>query len=258
MTPAPATKQFLNSSIYKTVSSFDKIQELIRKTDTSSELKKGEIKHILIKAAADQLPGFEYLGYRNSCYTFQRLRSAHEITVYETLHIIFTLKNKNFSCSIASCINPAYIHSNSYNTGLINPHVDLKVLKHDTGTLKIEDAYYFHNGKVETTTKTVGEIFRDYRKYGLRFLDDQLDRLNTSAIVLKGLEFINTLTVDKENLKKEIANELIAGKFLVSSVKSPAYLDLKAKLQSIKGQERKDRQKIPKAALELLDIYCKR
>lgn len=230
----------------------------MRKADASSELKKGEIKHILIKAAAEQLPDFGYLGYRNNCYTFQRLRRAHEVTIYETLHIIFTLKNKNFACSIASRINPAYIHSNSYNSGPINPHVDLKVLKHATGILKIEDAYYFQNGKVETTTKTVKEIFRDYREYGLRFLDDQLDRLKTNAIVVEGLEFIGTLNVDKENLKKEVENELNAGKFLVASVKSPVYLDLKAKLQSIKGQERKDRQKIPKAALELLEIYWSR
>jgi hypothetical protein len=109
---------------------FDKINEFTSKQDKSPDLKKGEIKEILIKTASEILPDFEFLVYKNGCYTFQRLRQLNKLTVYEVVHVIFTLKDKNFACSIASRLNPEYIFSNQYNIGLLNPHKDLKVLRH--------------------------------------------------------------------------------------------------------------------------------
>ena len=106
---------------------FNKIKVLTSKHDKSPELKKGDIKQILIQTAGEVLPDFEFLAYKNSCYLFQRLRQVNNLTVYEVLHIIFTLKDKNFACSIASRLNPEYIFSNQYNIGLLNPHKDLKV-----------------------------------------------------------------------------------------------------------------------------------
>ena len=111
---------------------FEKIKELTTKKDNSPELKKGEIKDILIWTATQISPDFSFLSYNKNCYTFQRLRKANGLNVYESLHIIFTLKDRNFGCSVASRLNPIYIHANSYNTGLVNPHTDLKVLRYDT------------------------------------------------------------------------------------------------------------------------------
>jgi len=237
---------------------FDKIKELTTKQDKSPELKKGEIKQILIQTASEVLPDFEFLAYNNSCYSFQRLRQANNLTVFEVLHIIFTLKDKNFACSIASRLNPDYIFSKNYNIGLLNPHQDLKVLRHNSGALNIEDAYYFHNGQVETTTKTVKEIFGDFKKYGLPFLDKQVKRLESNSIVQCGFEYIDDLQTDKQNLKTEITEELNKGGLLLSSIKHPIYIELKEKLQSVSGQSKEDRQIIPKTAHELLEIYWTR
>ena len=228
------------------------------KQDKSPELKKGEIKQILIQTASEVLPDFEFLAYKNSCYSFQRLRQVNNLTVYEILHIIFTLKDKNFACSIASRLNPEYVFSNQYNIGLINPHKDLKVLRHNSGALNIEDAYYFHNGQVETTTKTVKEIFGDFKKYGLPFLDKQVERLKSNSIVKRGFDYIDDLQTDKQKLKTEITEELNKGGLLLSSIKHPIYVDLKKKLQSESGQSKEDRQIIPKTAHELLELYWMR
>lgn len=228
------------------------------KQNKSPELKKGEIKQIQIQTASEVLPEFEFLAYKNSCYSFQRLRKVNNLTVYEILHINFTLKDKNFACSISSILNPDYIFSNHYNTGLLNPHKDLKVLRHNSGALNIEDAYYFHNGQVETTTKTVKEIFGDFKKYGLQFLDKQVERLKTSEIVKCGFEYIEELQTNKDSLKKEIAEELNKGGLLVTSIKHPIYIDLKDKMNSISGQTKEDKQKISKTAHELLEIYWTR
>jgi len=231
---------------------------LTTKEDKSPELKKGEIKQILIKTASEILPDFEFLTYKNSCYTFQRLRQVNNLTVHELLHIIFTLKDRNFACSIASILNPEYIFSNQYNIGLLNPHKDLKVQRHNSGALNIEDAYYFHNGQVETTTKTVKEIFGDYKKYGLPFLDKQVERLKFNSIVKCGFDYIEDLKTDKQQLKTEITEELNKGGLLLSSIKHQIYVDLKEKLQSVIGQSKEDRQLIPKTTHELLELYWTR
>ena len=152
------------------------------------------------------------------------------MTVHELLHVIFTIKDKNFTCSIASRLNPEYIFSNQYNIGPLNPHKDLKVLRHNSGALNIEDAYYFHNGQVETTTKIVKEILGDFKKYGLPFLDKQAERLKSNSIVKRGFEYIDDLQTDKHKLKTEITEELNKGGLLLSSIKHPIYMDLKVKM----------------------------
>jgi hypothetical protein len=236
----------------------DKIKEMTTKQDKSPELKNGEIKQILIQTASEILPDFEFFAYKNSCYTFQRLRQVNNLTVHEILHIIFTLKDKNFACSIASRLNPEYIFSNQYNIGLLNPHKDLKVLRHNSGASNIEDAYYFHNGQVETTTKTMKEIFGDFKKYGLPFLDKQAERLKSNSIIKRGVDFIEDLKTDKQKLKTEITEELNKGELLLSSIKHQIYVDLKEKLQSVNGQSKEDRQLIPKTVHELLELYWTR
>ena len=57
----------------------DKIKELTTKQDKSPELKKGVIKQILIQTASEVLPDFEFSAYKNSCYTFQRLRQVNNL-----------------------------------------------------------------------------------------------------------------------------------------------------------------------------------
>jgi len=236
----------------------DKIKELTTKQNTSPELKKGEIKQILIQTASEFLPDFEFLAYKNSCYIFQRQRKVNDWTVYEILHIIFALKDRNFACSIASRLNPEYIFSNQYNIGLLNPHKDLKVLRHNSGVINIEDAYYFHNGQVETTTQTVKEIFGDLKKYGLPYLDKQLEELKSNSIIKCGFDYIDDLQTDKEKLKTEITEELNKGGLLLSNIRHAIFLDLKEKLKSVNEQSKEDRKIIPKTAHELLELYWTR
>ncbi len=204
------------------------------------------------------LPDFDFLAYKNKCYSFKRERQVINVKVYELLYVVFNDKDKNVSCSIASILNPEYVFSNQYNMGMINPHHDLKVLKHNSGGLSFHEAFYFHNGKVETTTKIVKQIFGDFKKYGFSFLDKQLERLESNSIVKLGFDYIDDLQTDKQKLKTEIMQEHGKGGFLISDIKHPIYVDLKEKLQSVSGQSKEDRQLIPKTAHELLELYCAR
>ena len=92
---------------------YSKIKLKTEKKDDSPELKRGQVKQILISEFKRGFPEFDFLEYRNSCYTFQNIRTINGRKVYEHLHVIFTLKDRNFSCSVASRINKNYLRSNS-------------------------------------------------------------------------------------------------------------------------------------------------
>lgn len=237
---------------------FERLTKITSNADNSPELKKGEIRSVLIQMANEIFPDFKFLTYKNYCYYFQRIRQVNDYNVYETFHVIFSLKDKNFACSVSSSLNKEHIFSNQYNTSLLYSHKDLKVLKHNAKALNIQNAYYFHNGRLETTTKIIKELFEDYKKYGLPFLDKQFKNLQSNQIIKRGFEYIDKLKVDKENLKMDILEDLDKGRHLLSSIKNPIYLDLKEKLYSIKEQNKEDRQKILKTANEFLELYWSR
>jgi hypothetical protein len=234
---------------------FSKIKAKITEQDDSPHLKRGQVKQLLIAQLQEETPDFEFLEYKNGCYTFERVKSISELKVFEHFHIIFALKDRNFSCSIASRINRDYRKSNSYNTGLVNPHIDLITLKKGTGVIPVEEAYYFHNGRVKTTTEIIRQIVFDFKKFGIPFFKRQIEQIQNSNLIKVGLEFINKIDKDKESLKAELETELKNGGYLISSLKNETFLQLKSKLQSLKGNDRDTRKKIPKLAYELLDYY---
>ena len=229
-----------------------------KKTDivhNSRELKKGEMKNILIDNFANILPDFKFLAYKSKSYVFQRLRIINNFTVYETCSVLFSLKSKCFDCSIASRLDKSLIFSNSYNLGLINPHDSLLFLKAGKNSLPLHEAYYFHNGLVETTTKIVKQILGDFEKIGLPFLERQAKNLEQDDIILFGLDYISNLKVDKSKLKEEIEVIYAQNEHVMSAINHSIYLDLKKKLQSFEERNAEDKKEIPKLTFELLQLY---
>ena len=235
---------------------YSKIKSKIEKKDDSPELKRGQVKQILISEFKQELPEFDFLEYKNGCYTFEKIKIINGRNVFEHLHIIFALKDRNFSCSVASRINRNYLKSNSYNIGLLNPHIDLIVLKKRTGVIAVEEAYYFHNGQVKTTTKIIKQIINDFERYGKQFLEKQAKNLENSELLKVGFEFIKNFVVDKEKLNKELENDLKSVGHLISRLKNDTYLKLKTELQNVKEIDRETRKNIPNLAYELLELYC--
>ena len=235
---------------------YSKIKSKIEKKDDSPELKRGQVKHILISEFERELPEFNFLEYRNGCYTFENIRTISGRNVYEHLHITFALKNRNLSCSVASRINKNYLRSNSYNTGLINRHIDLIVLKKGTGVIPVEEAYYFHNGRVKTTTGIIKQIAKDFNKFGKSFLQKQVKQFEKSELLKTGFNFIDNLVIDKSELNDQMEKDLNSGGHLISSIKNETYLNLKSELQNVKGINRETRKNIPKLAYELLEFYA--
>ncbi|MEN0053658.1 MAG: hypothetical protein AAGC65_08310 [Mucilaginibacter sp.] len=206
------------------------------------DLKRGEIKQILSDGVAEFIPEFTFLVYKKHCYTYQRERHIGDVIVHELFHINFSLSNRNLSCSVASRLNKALINDNSYNGGMINPHVDLISLKKGTGAINILEAYYFHDGKFETTAMVVEEMFKDLKNYGLDFFNKQFDRLLHNQIIQVGLSHIKS--IPKLHIKS--ADDSFSEKL---------QLELKERLFDIKGQSREDRKEIVRTARELINLY---
>ena len=231
---------------------YSKIKSKIEKKDDSPELKRGQVKQILISDFERGLPEFDFLEYRNGCYTFQNTRIVNGRNLNEYLHIIFALNDRNFSCSVASRINKNYLSSNSYNTGLINPHINLLVLKKGTGAIPADEACYFHNGRVKTITEIIEQIVNDFKEFGKPFLEKQVKQHEKNDLLNVGFDFIKNLEIDKSILNEELEKDINSA----GGLKSKTYLKLKAELQSVKGIDRETRKDIPKLTYELLDFYC--
>ncbi|MBT1698882.1 hypothetical protein KK083_18455 [Fulvivirgaceae bacterium PWU4] len=216
------------------------------------------MKELLVNCFKVHLPDFDFVLYKNSTYYFQRVRHSGSWQVFETLNIIFGLKDKMFSCSVASTVNKAYLFTSTYNKGFLVNHADLLVIKTGSGASNIEDSYYWHNGKIRTVEKVIDQIASDIKNHGLTYLDQKLKMLGTNVLLQHGLAFIQELTLEKQKLKKEIEADRKNAEYLLSRMKHPILIELSSRLRNIPGQTREDRTEITGLTLELVEYYYER
>lgn len=220
------------------------------------ELKKGEVKQLLILSVNEFCPDFSFLHYKRNYYTFCRTRHYRTYLVHELLHIGFSYSEKLFAASVASRLNPDLINDSAYNSGLINPHSDLLVLVKKTTISLCQDTYYhFLEMNIGAITKTIKQILQDFIDEGIPYLNHQFERLHKNEIVSQGIDFISKLSYDKHQLKTDIEGTLKGSGYLIQSIKHPTFIQLKEHLQHIPGQDREHRKLIPKTSLELLELY---
>jgi len=233
---------------------YQKIFERKNQPDNSRGLTKGEVKELLINSFFTHLADFQFITYKGSTYFFQRTKHFGKHTVYESLNIMFTLKDGMFSCSVASNFNKTYITDSNYQGGLFGAHADLLSIKSGSGSL-LEDAYYWHNGKIMTVEKVIGNITNDLKRYGVPYLDRRFSSLETNDLVRHGLTFMENLTIDKAILKSDFQSEMKKVGYVVSRIKHPLFLELRSQLQHIPGQTMEDRQRISGLTFSLLEYY---
>lgn len=203
----------------------------------------------------EALPDFGFDQYKNSTYYFGRTRNFEKYSIYEDLQINFSLKEGSISCSVSSYFNPNYRFTSNYQTGILNNHFALLTLKRGTGIAPIEQAYYFHNGRIKTTNETIKTLVNDFSTVGLTFLESRFDSLSSNELLNIGLTFIENLSVNKEQLKEEFEAQLKAVEYVTSRIKHPMYVELKERLQSVPNQSKELRQQIPGFAYSLIEMH---
>jgi hypothetical protein len=233
---------------------FEKFIDKVYKDD-SRELKKGEVKNLLIELINKDIPDFSFNCYKQGIYYFDRNIEFRGYNLVETFHIGHSIKDKKFYCSVSSCINDNYQFSHSYNIGPLNPHIDLKVLVTGSKSIKYEDGYYFHNGKINTTEKVIIELVNDYKYYALPFLNDRYSKIIDDPFLHCGLQYISTINVNPQILKEEMEKELKRVGYIVAKINHQQYLTLRQLLIEVKGATKDYRQYIPKLTSELLELY---
>lgn len=226
-----------------------------KREDNSPKLKPGQVKEILISMCKKEFPEFNFLEYKNSCYTFENIRIVNDRNVYRYIHIIHSLQNQYFDCSVASIINKELLNSSSYNLGILNSHQNLLTLKNKTLKSTTVRNNYVHNGRLKTTTKIVEELVRDLTKFGKPFFQNQAEIIENSPLLKVGFHFISNLHIDKSKLRNQLNHELKYNKHLISSMKNQTYLQLKSELQNINEVPKDIRRTIPSLSLELLEYY---
>jgi hypothetical protein len=234
---------------------FGSVPDTTTNNDHSPALPPGAVKDMLIAAAGEYLPGFSYLAYQDGTYFFQRTRNAAGQSLHELLHLTCSLDDGYFVCSVASRLNPAYRFSTVMNRGIVNPHQDLKVLRHGTDNPPQRDAYYRHSGRMAGTAATVRDIFADYRRYGVPFLDQQWNTVQHHPLLRAGFDYLDGLRIDRAALQAELVQAIGPGELKPDRLQHPLYQELRETLRQLSGLSRAHRALIPLTAYELLQWY---
>ncbi len=243
------------SLLQRIMDRFGSVPDHTTTNDHSPVLQPGAVKDMLIAAAGEYLPGFSYLAYRNDTHFFQRTRNAGGQSLYELLHLTCSLDEGHFVCSVASRLNPASRFSTALNRGVVNPHQDLKVLRHGTDSPPRRDAFYRHSGRMAGTAATVRDIFADYRRYGLPFLDQQWTTVQDHSLLRAGFDYLSGLRVDRAALHTELAKALGASQENPERIQHPVYQELRELMRQLSGLSRTHRALIPLTAYELLQWH---
>lgn len=243
------------SILQRIMDRFGSVPEKSPQLDHSPALQPGAVKAMLVAAAGEYLPGFSFQDFRNDTYFFQRIRNAGGHRVYEMLQLAFTLDNGHFACSVASRLNPSLRYTTAYNKGIVNPHQNLKVLRHGADNLSQKEARYWHSGRIAGTAAIVRDIFADYRRYGVPFLDQQWNNVQQHPLLQAGFDYLSGQVLDRTALKTELEAELNNRGGQLEQLQHPVYLELRDRLKQLSGMPRADRQLIPLMAGELLFWY---
>jgi hypothetical protein len=229
----------------------------MKNKSVNSPVKRGEIKQFIIEEFNKHLNDFELYENKKQVYFFIRKRVYKTFILNEVFSIYYSSRNDTgIDCGIATVFNENYITNSQYNTAQLNTHIFSPLnLKKEKKDLPKEEGYYFHNGETESIKKMITNIVNDFKKFGLKYLDEKFQTLKEDEILNNGLEFINCLKVDKELLKNEIIEDLIKAENVVSRMKNKTFLELKETLQKIPNQLRENKQMIPKLSFELLELY---
>ena len=223
----------------------------------NNPIKRGEIKKFIIDEFNKHLSEFELYESKKQIYFFVRKKIYKTFVLNETFSIYYSSRNDTgIDCGIATVFNENYITNNQYNSAQLNHHIFSPLnLKNNKIDLPKEESYYFHNGEIDSIKKMIIEIVNDFKKFGLKYLDEKFEKLKEDEILNNGFDFINHLNINKELLKTEINEDLRKAGYVITRMKNKTFIELKEMLQKIPNQLRENKQMIPQLSFELLELY---
>lgn len=218
-------------------------------------LRKSEIKSLLTDRMKKEHPSFRFLTNATGVYHFQRVKEFHDYDLRECLHIVLSQSERTMHASISSRLNNVHALSPVYNSGFINPHVDLIAIK--TGnTLPSSDAAYCFDGTLDGLREIINAMFTDFNDVGVRYLDTRWSDLRSNTLVKTGIDIIDGWDFDKTMLRNELNIQLRKAKRTIANLRHPLCNQLRQQLLAVPGQPSEAINEIPRLAFELMELYC--
>jgi len=224
----------------------------------SRPLRKTEIKSLLVSQMKQERPDFRFVTFATGVYYFQRLRDVADYDLREMFHIIYSFSDHTMRASVSSRLNPVYAFSPVYSSGLINPHLDLSILKGEEVVLPELTMPYQCDGSITGARDMIQVVINDLKTVGIPYLDNRWNAIRANKIIKMGLNIIDGWDFDKTMLGNELQAQLRRAKFKMSRIKQPLLNDLREQLESIPGQTADSKQDIPRLAFDLVELYCNR
>ncbi|MEI9921138.1 MAG: hypothetical protein WDO14_20430 [Bacteroidota bacterium] len=217
--------------------------------------KKATIKSLLTERMKRDHPSFRFLTYATGVFHFQRKRSFRNREVKEALHLVFS-EDCSMHASISSRLNPIHTLTPVYNSGFINPHVDMIAIRDGNSVFPTNDTLYHCMDDHESLAAMIDQVIGDFGNVAIPWFESRWSDLQTNALVNTGLDIIASWDLDKTMLRNEIRIQLRRAKLVSRNVRHPACTEVKNKLLAIPGQSPEAYHEIPRLAFELIELYC--
>ena len=218
--------------------------------------KKTAIKSLLTERMKRDHPTFKFLTYTTGVFHFQRKRSFRNREIKEALHLVFSAEDYSMHASISSRLNPVHTLTPVYNSGFINPHVDMLAIQNSNNVYPTNDTAYHCDDDQESLTAMIDQVIADFGNAAVPWLENRWTDLQTNQLVNSGLDIIDAWDLDKTMLRNEIRIQLRRAKLVARNVRHPVCTGLRNKLLAIPDQTSEAYHEIPRLAFELIELYC--
>ena len=221
-----------------------------------SLFKKTAIKSLLTERMKREHPSFKFLTYATGVFHFQRKRSFRNREIKEALHLVFSIEDRSMRASISSRLNPVHTLTPVYNSGFVNPHVDMLAIRNGNNVYPTDDTAYYCNDDEESLVAMIDQMIADFGSAAVPWFETRWNDLQTNALVNTGLDIIAMWDCDKTMLRNEIRIQLRRAKLIARNIRHPACTELKGRLLAIPAQTPGAYHEIPRLAFELIELYC--
>ncbi|MDJ1483116.1 hypothetical protein QNI16_21640 [Cytophagaceae bacterium YF14B1] len=164
--------------------------------EQEESLTKKRVYELVISTLGENTLGYTYSKSNNRRYYFQR--EALRQDAVDTMKITVYFRKGYINCELRSTV---YKHNDGilFSNGILNRRTFLFNSK-STSSLGPEIWSYFFSKNESSLLETLDLVLADLEKKGKEFVNS-CDRRYSHPKFLKGLDFINNLTISKEQLK---------------------------------------------------------
>ncbi len=194
-------------------------------------LNKKTLKEIIINTFSDNTLDFKFLKYDKRVYYFQR--NSVSIDAIDLMKIAVNFKKGKIYCSLQSIVDTSLKNKIYIYSGLLNRQLYLKNSSTNSTSFP-EQIFYRFNDTENSLKKTMEQILFDFNTIGKKFVYEN-DKRFVDDRYKKAMEFIKSLEIDKNILKKQFYEDSTIAGYSIPKNKNIIFCQLVSELQLIEN-----------------------